>query len=313
VTRDVRSALTLPFAAQPDLAATMDIQIPALAWEPRPDGRHRRSYHLDGHEVRVEVTEADRALRFRHDAPNRATADRVAAALRAAFPTLIGDLNLGAHPALRAMRHRYHGVIVMRADPFEALVLTMLSQNRTGETVRAVFPALAARAAGVSPAGLAALSLSELIAIIRPAGPYKAPRIAATAARVLAQGEETFRAAVVDRPAAHALAYLESFPGVGHKTAACVLVFAARATATLPVDTHLFRVADRLGLARHDGVLTKTVRDQVIGALLGHGPDLALAHFLFLLVGRTACAKRQPACPACFLRPHCRHAAESAT
>jgi endonuclease III len=211
------------------------------------------------------------------------------------------------------MRHRYRGVIVMRADPFEALVLTMLSQNRTGETVRAVFPALAARAAGVSPAGLAGLGLPELTGIIRPAGPYKAPRIADAAARVLAEGESTFRAAVVDRPVPDAMAYLESFAGVAHKTAACVLVFAAQATATLPVDTHLFRVADRLGLARHHGELTTTVRDEVIGALLGRGPDVALAHFLFLLVGRTTCGKRQPACPACFLRPHCRYAAEGAT
>jgi endonuclease III len=309
----VASAYTLPFGTRPDLAATMDIQIPALAWQPLPGGRFGRIYHLDGDVVRVEVTETERALVFSHDAPRRATAARLAADLRAGFPTQVGDLDLGAHPALRAMRRRYRGVVVMHTDPFEALVLTMLSQNRTGETVRTVFPALAARAAGAGPAGLAALDPAALRSIIRPAGPYKAPRIAATAARVLAEGEEAFRAAVVDRPAAHALAYLESFPGVGHKTAACVLVFAARATATLPVDTHLFRVADRLGLARHDGVLTKTVRDQVIGALLGHGPDLALAHFLFLLVGRTACAKRQPACPACFLRPHCRHAAESAT
>jgi endonuclease III len=309
----MRSAFELPFAAQPDLAATMDIQIPALAWEPRPDGRYRRSYHLDGREVRVEAAEADRALRCRHDAPDQATAEQLASALRVAFPTLVGDLNLGAHPALRAMRRRYRGVIVMRADPFEALVLTMLSQNRTGETVRAVFPALAARAAGASPAGLAALGPPELSRIVRPAGPYKAPRIADAAARVLGEGEAAFRAAVVDRPVAEALAYLESFPGVGHKTAACVLVFAACATATLPVDTHLFRVADRLGLARHDGRLTRTVRDEVIGALLRRGPDVALAHFLFLLVGRTTCAKRQPACPTCFLRPHCRHAGEGGT
>jgi endonuclease III len=307
----VPSTLALPFAAQPDLAATMDIQIPALAWEARPEGRYRRSYRFDGQEVRVEVTEADRALRFCHDAPDRATGDRLAAVLRAAFPTLIGDLNLGAEPALRAMRRRYWGVIVMHADLFEGLALTMLSQNRTGETVRAVFPALAARAAGVSPVSLAALRPAELTAIIRPAGPYKAPRIAATAARVLAEGEDAFRATVIDQPVPDALAYLESFPGVGHKTAACVLVFAARAT-TLPVDTHLFRVADRLGLAPHSGVLTKIVRDEVIGALLGRGPDVALAHFLFLLVGRTACGKRQPACPACFLRTHGRYAAEGA-
>lgn len=48
------ATLVLPFPARPDLAATMDIQIPALAWHPIAADRYRRAYHLDGH--RVEVT-----------------------------------------------------------------------------------------------------------------------------------------------------------------------------------------------------------------------------------------------------------------
>src|SRR5262249_59481934 len=101
----------------------------------------------------------------------------------------------------------------------------------------------------------------------------------------------------------------ESFPGVAHKTAACVLVFAATTTSTLPVDTHLFRVVDRLGLARHNGTNNKTSRESLINTLLGYGPDLAPAHFLFLLVGRDTCVKAAPACTDCFLRPHCQFTA----
>ncbi|MGH8897384.1 MAG: hypothetical protein ACRDZ4_10270 [Egibacteraceae bacterium] len=86
-------------------------------------------------------------------------------------------------------------------------------------------------------------------------------------------------------------------------------MFSARCTTTLPVDTHLFRVVDRLGLARHDGVLTKTTRQALIAALLRYGPALAPAHFLFLLVGRATCLAAAPRCPACFLQPHCRFAA----
>jgi endonuclease III len=101
-----------------------------------------------------------------------------------------------------------------------------------------------------------------------------------------------------------ALAFLQALPGVAHKTAACVLVFVGAATSTLPVDTHLFRVAGRIGLARHAGRHTPAVRDRLIAAMLRHGPDLAPAHFLFLLVGRSTCTAANPDCGACFLAPH---------
>ncbi len=285
----------------------MDIQIPALAWSPAPAGRFERVYHLDGHSVPVQAAEGRGALRFFYDAPDSAVAARLEAVLRQTFPAMIGDLALDQNPIPRALRERYQGVIVMHTDPFEALVLAVLSQNRTGEIVRRVYPALAAACGGVTPRNVAALGLTELTERIRSAGPYKAPRLAVTAVKVLTDGEEMFHKSVMDSPTA--LAYLESFPGVGHKTAACVLMFSARCATTLPVDTHLFRVVDRLGLARHDGVLTKATRDALITALLGYGPALAPAHFLFLLVGRATCLAVAPRCTACFLQPHCRFAA----
>jgi endonuclease III len=301
----VRPALVLHFGIQPDLAGTMDIQIPALAWEPLPEGRFKRVYHLDGEEVSVEVSEGEGALNFYYTAPDDTLAAELAALLRRTFPRMIATLRLDANAALQSLHERYRGVIVMHADPFEALVLTILSQNRTGEIVRRVYPALAARCGGVTARSLAALPPEELRTLIRSAGPYKAPRIAETAARVLAEGEDTFRARVLDAPGEAALAYLESFPGVAHKTAACVLVFSARSTTTLPVDTHLFRVVDRLGLARHNGRNNAASRQALISRLLAYGPDLAPSHFLFLLVGRDTCLKAAPNCPACFLRPHC--------
>jgi endonuclease III len=305
----VRPALVLPFEDQPDLAGTMDIQIPSLAWEPLPDGQFRRLYHLDGHAIIVDVAQAPRALHFTYDAPNRHVAAHLEQQLRRTFPRMIGDLDLNANPTLASLRDRYRGVIIMHAEPFDALVLTILSQNRTGEIVRKVYPSLNAHCHGASPQALAGLPLDELRALIRSAGPYKASRLAETAARVLAEGEDTFHARVVDAPGPAALAYLESFPGVAHKTAACVLVFAAAATSTLPVDTHLFRVVDRLGLALHNGTNNKTSRESLINTLLSYGPDLAPAHFLFLLVGRDTCVKAAPACVDCFLRPHCQFAA----
>lgn len=195
----------------------------------------------------------------------------------------------------------------MTASPFEALVLTILSQNRTGEIVRQVYPALAAATGGATPERLAALGIDQLTALIRSAGPYKAPRLAETATIVATIGVDAFDR-IVCQPGPQALVYLESLPGVAHKTAACVLVFAAASCTTLPVDTHLFRVVNRLGLATHAGRHTTTVRDQLINALLRYGPDIAPAHFLFLLVGRSTCTAAAPTCRACFLSNHCARA-----
>lgn len=264
----MRPALVLTFDVQPDLAATMDIQIPSLAWEPLPEGRFRRVYYLAGEAVTVEVAQGVGALHFFYTAPTGVVAGELEALLRRSFPRMIGSLVLDANPTLRSLHDRYQGVIIMHSDPFEALVLTILSQNRTGEIVRKVYPALEARCRGVTPRSLALLGAEDLREVIRSAGPYKAPRLAQTAARIVVEGEDTFHRHVVAAPGGQALAYLESFPGVAHKTAACVLVFSALSTSTLPVDTHLFRVVDRLGLAHHNGTNNKTTRDAVITSLL---------------------------------------------
>lgn len=198
------------------------------------------------------------ALHFFYTALTSVVASELEALLRRSFPRMIGSL-----------------------------VLTIMSQNRTGEIVRKVYPALEARCRGVTPRSLATLGTDELREVIRSAGPYKAPRLAQTAARVVVEGEDTFHRRVVAAPGGQALAYLESFPGVAHKTAACVLVFSALSTTTLPVD------------------------EAVITSLLAYGPDLAPAHFLFLLVGRDTCLKAAPSCPVCFLRPQCQFATSS--
>jgi endonuclease III len=129
--------------------------------------------------------------------------------------------------------------------------------------------------------------------------------MAAAARRIAAEGPDTFAEIITQAPAGQAMEYLTSLPGVGHKTAACVMVFAAQSDRTLPIDTHLFRVTRRLGLASHDGTLTATTRDAIVSAMLGYGPDLAPAHFLFLLLGRATCTADLPRCGDCFLHGLC--------
>lgn len=94
---------TLHFSHQPDLAATMNIQIPALAWQHGDGGRWWRVYHVDGAPITVEVAEGDHALRFFIDAPPKAAA-LLQGPLTAAFNTMVGDLVLDAHPTLKALK-----------------------------------------------------------------------------------------------------------------------------------------------------------------------------------------------------------------
>ncbi len=298
--------IVVPFPVQPDLAATMDIQIPALAWQPSGSRAWQRTYRTAGAVTDVTVTEDDHALRFRVGPPLPASAtSALAAVLRRQFPRQVSMLHLDGHPILAAMSRHYQGVIIMSASPFEALILTVLSQNRTGEIVRKVYPRLEARCGGMTPRQLASLGERDLAEVIRSAGPYKAARLAAAVRRIAAEGPDAFARTITQAPAGQAMEYLTSLPGVGHKTAACVLVFAAQTTGTLPVDTHLFRVTRRLGLTSHDGTLTAATRDAVVSAMLSYGPDLAAAHFLFLLLGRATCTAGLPRCGDCFLHRLC--------
>lgn len=299
------AAFTLTFDTVPDLAATMDIQIPALAWQPTGPGRWERTYYPDGEPIVVGVEHEGHRLLFSYEA-GPATAKALDEILAAAFPNdkQIDKLTLDGHRVLEALQRQYGGVIVMTAPPFEALVLTVLSQNRSGDTVRQVFPKLAAACHGITAERIADIPVDELAELIRSAGPYKAARLSQAAATIAQLGEDAF-AQVVRQPAQQALAYLEALPGVAHKTAACVLVFSGATTGTLPVDTHLFRVVDRLGLATHEGRNSKGVAAKLIDTLLGYGPDLAPAHFVFLLVGRTTCVAGTPNCADCFLVEEC--------
>ena len=96
---------------------------------------------------------------------------------------------------------------------------------------------------------------------------------------------------------------LTQLPGVGRKTANVVMSCAFGADA-IAVDTHVFRVSNRLGLADAPDVL-KTEEQ-----LMENIPKSAWsrAHHWLIYHGRRVCAARKPACESCTLRPWCRHA-----
>jgi endonuclease-3 len=102
-------------------------------------------------------------------------------------------------------------------------------------------------------------------------------------------------------PLEQARDYLTALPGVGRKTAACVLLF-AYGLRDVPVDTHVSRVGTRLGLLRA-GARTEELHDQML-ALTPRGQELEL-HVNLLRHGRRTCHARFPACRECALARMC--------
>jgi endonuclease III len=102
--------------------------------------------------------------------------------------------------------------------------------------------------------------------------------------------------------------YLTSLPGVGPKTAACVLVF-AMGRAAFPVDTHVHRIVTRLGWVPPGTTADSTHR--LLGPIIPPSARYDL-HVALIARGRTVCAARRPRCADCVLRDLCPHSARAA-
>lgn len=100
---------------------------------------------------------------------------------------------------------------------------------------------------------------------------------------------------------------LQRLPGVGRKTANVVAIVAFHQSA-MPVDTHVFRVSDRLGLTT--GAKTPLQTEMQLTARIPT-EDLPAAHHWLILHGRYVCTARKPHCEACGLKPWCRYFARS--
>jgi endonuclease-3 len=178
-------------------------------------------------------------------------------------------------------------------SPFELLVAVILSAQATDKSVNKATAALF-RAAN-TPAALLALGVDGLSTYIKSIGLYnsKAKNIIAACQVLL----ERHAGAVPSSREA-----LEQLPGVGRKTAN-VILNTAFGEATIAVDTHIFRVANRTGLG-----LGKTVR-AVEDKLLKFVPREYLqdAHHWLILHGRYVCKARNPACPICPIEDLCEY------
>lgn len=176
-------------------------------------------------------------------------------------------------------------------SPFELLVATMLSAQCTDRQVNKTTPALFRRAD--TPEKMASLSFEELCDLIRSCGFYrmKAQHILETSRALQAQyGGEV----PADRDA------LEALPGVGRKTAN-VVVSNAFGIPAIAVDTHVFRVANRIGLAEASTVekTEKQLTENIPEEKWSH------AHHCLITHGREICAARAPKCGVCPLNGVC--------
>lgn len=175
----------------------------------------------------------------------------------------------------------------------ELLIAVMLSAQSTDVAVNKATQKLFAVAN--TPQALLNLGESGLKSYIRTIGLYnsKARHILQTCQRLL----DDYSGQVPDQRNA-----LESLPGVGRKTAN-VILNSAFGQATIAVDTHIFRLGNRTGLAAG-----KTVRE-VEDALMKNVPERYRlhAHHWLILHGRYTCTARKPHCEECIVAEQCRY------
>ncbi len=178
-------------------------------------------------------------------------------------------------------------------SPFELLVAVILSAQATDRRVNLATPALFARAP--TPARMVALGVAGVSPFIRTIGLFntKARNIVAMSSILIERhGGEV--------PATRE--ELEALPGVGRKTANVVLN-TAFGEPTIAVDTHIFRVANRTGLAPGKNVVA-VEKGLLKNVPQGYRQD---AHHWLILHGRYVCKARKPECFRCVIADLCRY------
>jgi endonuclease-3 len=185
----------------------------------------------------------------------------------------------------------------MRRPALDELVLTILSQNTSDLNSERAYARMRDRFPTWEDVRDA--PESELVDALRPGGlaMQKAPRIQAVL-RGLDELDLEWLAAV---PPSEAMEWLVALPGVGPKTASCVLLFSL-GVPVMPVDTHIHRIATRVGLTP-----AGTSADAAHAILTDVTPPARMlaAHLLLITHGRTTCTASRPRCEECVLLDLC--------
>ena len=182
---------------------------------------------------------------------------------------------------------------LLQETPFELLVAVMLSAHTTDKSVnvatRKLFPV------ANTPAAIAKLGIEGVKPYLKTVGLYntKARNLIGLAQQIVDQhGGEI----------PNSREALEALPGVGRKTASIILNMVFGQT-EIAVDTHIFRVANRTGLA--PGKTPRAVEDELVATTPKE--YMKDAHHWLLLHGRYVCVARTPACPKCIIADLCEY------
>jgi endonuclease III len=208
---------------------------------------------------------------------------------------------------VRERLREVYGVPLMKphSHPIAELVLTVLSQSTNDRNRDVAYLRLRERLP--SWEAVMRAPVGEVEEAIRPGGisKVKSARIQAILRAIAADPRDPDHDLSLDwlkdAPIAEARDYLTALPGVGRKTAACVLLF-AYGRRDVPVDTHVSRVGMRLELLQ-PGAPFERLHDQML-ALTPPGEELEL-HVNLLRHGRRTCYARKPACGECALARMC--------
>lgn len=185
--------------------------------------------------------------------------------------------------------------------PFHTLIATIISQNTNSQNTARAIARLQARFK-ITPEALACANPTALEDCLQAAGlqKMKSRRIREVSKIILGKyGGDLSR--ILEKPSPDARKELMDLPGVGPKTADVVLLFSRREP-VLPVDTHIFRVAKRLGFADENAGY-----EEVRRALEREiEPDsFEDAHLLLIMLGRRFCRAQNPLCEKCPIQAIC--------
>jgi endonuclease-3 len=186
-------------------------------------------------------------------------------------------------------------------DPFETLIITIISQHTSDRNATKAFEMLS-KQFEINPEALAKAEDGQIEDRLRVAGLYrnKAKAIRQVSRIVWKEFHGTLNP-VLSLPLEEARNRLMAFPGVGPKTADIVLLFSAKKP-TVPVDTHVNRVAKRLGFAPANGDY-EAVRKSL--QLIYDSTDYLAVHLLLIAHGRKYCKARRALCNQCPISMYC--------
>ncbi len=188
-----------------------------------------------------------------------------------------------------------------QTDPFETLIVTIMSQNTADTNTERAFQNLS-KHFEITPRALASAETGALEACLHIGGLYRSKaKTIQSVSRIVFEKFDGSLKPILSMPLDEARKILLELPWVGPKTADVVLLFSADKP-TVPVDTHVNRVAKRLGLAPANSNY-ETVR---LGLQLLFEPkDYLALHLLLIAHGRKYCKARKPICHQCPVNKYC--------